>query len=105
MTVPNALNAAIGDHVQVSLAPKRIVQASLIAYAVPLALLLVGVWAGSLYSDFAALIGGMIGCGAGYLILRRIEKHGGARTKFQPQMTRLLYQEEPGEAQEQQEQL
>ncbi len=94
LTVANTLGAAVGDRVEVSLAPKRIVQASLLAYAIPLALLLLGVWLGSLYSDTAALICGLIGCAGGYLALRLIEKRGGMRREFLPEMTAVLSPEE-----------
>lgn len=90
LTVENTLGAAIGERVTVSLAPKRIVQASLLAYAIPLALLVAGVWLGSLRSDVAALVCGLIGCAAGYLVLRLMESRGGIRGKFQPRMTEIL---------------
>ena len=90
MTVPTGLNASVGDLVEVSLAPKRIVQASLLAYAIPLALLLSGVGLGSLRSDLTALLGGVAGCAAGYFVLRILERRGKMRARFQPQMTAVL---------------
>ena len=101
LSVTNTLGAAVGDRVEVSLAPKRIVQASLLAYAIPLALLLLGVWLGSLHSDTAALACGLIGCAGGYLALRLLEKRGGMRREFLPEMTAILNPEEalrPGES-------
>ena len=90
MTVPNALDAEVGDLVDVSLPPHRVVQASLLAYVVPLVALLVGVWLGSLVSDLFALLFGVLGCGVAYLILRMLEKKRKLHAAFQPRMTRIL---------------
>mgnify|MGYP003591960936 CR=1 FL=1 len=46
ISLPNTLGAKEGDRVAVDLSPKRVVQASLIAYAVPLVLLIAGVLTG-----------------------------------------------------------
>ena len=42
ISLPNTLGAKEGDRVMVDLSPKRVVQASLLAYAVPLVLLIAG---------------------------------------------------------------
>ncbi|MEN6340473.1 MAG: SoxR reducing system RseC family protein [Clostridiaceae bacterium] len=85
----NPVGARVGDHVSVSLAPKRIVQASLLAYALPLGLLLIGVWVGSRISELYALLFGVAACGIGYLILRLVEKKGKKET-FRPRITAVL---------------
>ena len=51
VSLPNTLGAKEGDRVVVDLSPKRVVQASLLAYAVPLLLLIAGVLIGSQYTD------------------------------------------------------
>jgi len=90
ISLPNTLDAKIGDRVAVDLSPKRVVQASLLAYAVPLVLLIAGVLVGSKISDWAGLALGIAACGIGYLILRIVEKKSAKKRSFQPRMTRIL---------------
>lgn len=90
ISLPNTLDAKVGDRVAVDLSPKRVVQASLLAYAVPLVLLIAGVLVGSKISDWAGLVLGIAACGIGYLILRIVEKKSAKKRSFQPRMTRIL---------------
>jgi sigma-E factor negative regulatory protein RseC len=90
ISLPNTLGAKEGDRVAVDLSPKRVVQASLIAYAVPLVLLIAGVFIGSRYADWAGLALGIVACGISYLILRIVEKKSAKNKSFQPRMTRIL---------------
>lgn len=90
VSLPNTLGAKEGDRVVVDLSPKRVVQASLLAYAVPLVLLIAGVLIGSRYADWAGLMLGVGACGIGYLILRIVEKKSKKKNSFQPRMTRVL---------------
>ena len=90
ISLPNTLGAKEGDRVMVDLSPKRVVQASLLAYAVPLVLLIAGVLIGSRYADWAGLVLGVGACGIGYLILRIVEKKSKKKNSFQPRMTRVL---------------
>lgn len=90
ISLPNTLGAKEGDRVMVDLSPKRVVQASLLAYAVPLVLLIAGVLVGSRIADWAGLVLGVAACGLGYLILRIVEKKSAKKKSFQPTMTRIL---------------
>ena len=90
ISLPNTLGAKEGDRVAVDLSPKRVVQASLLAYAVPLLLLIAGVLIGSRIADWAGLALGVAACGIGYLILRIVEKKSAKKKSFQPRMTRIL---------------
>ena len=90
ISLPNTLGAKEGDRVVVDLSPKRVVQASLIAYAVPLVLLIAGVLIGSRIADWAGLALGIVACGISYLILRIVEKKSAKSKSFQPCMTRIL---------------
>jgi len=90
ITLPNTLGAKEGDRVAVDLSPKKVVQASLLAYALPLALLIAGVLVGSKIADWAGLALGVAACGCGYLILRIIEKFSAKKHSFQPRMERIL---------------
>lgn len=94
LIVNNTLGAAVDDRVAVSLPPRRIVQASLLAYVIPLCALLAGVWLGSLHSDLFAMLFGVAGCLIAYLLLRIIEKRRNLRAAFQPQMTQILLPDE-----------
>ena len=90
ISLPNTLGAKEGDRVAVDLSPKRVVQASLIAYAVPLVLLIAGVIIGSRFADWMGLALGLVACGISYLILRFVEKKSAKSKSFQPCMTRIL---------------
>ena len=90
ISLPNTLGAKEGDRVAVDLSPKRVVQASLIAYAVPLVLLIAGVIIGSRFADWMGLTLGLVACGISYLILRFVEKKSAKSKSFQPRMTRIL---------------
>ena len=90
ISLPNTLGAKEGDRVAVDLSPNRVVQASLLAYALPLALLIAGVFIGSRYADWAGLVLGVGACGLSYLILRLVEKKSAKSKSFQPHMTRIL---------------
>ena len=85
----NPAGAKVGDRVSVSLEPKRVVQASLLGYALPLVLLLLGVWGGSQISEVYALLFGVVACGIGYLVLRFVEKAGKKET-FRPSIVAVL---------------
>ena len=90
ISLPNTLGAKEGDRVAVDLSPKRVVQASLIAYAVPLVLLIAGVIIGSRFADWMGLALGLVACGISFLILRFVEKKSAKSKSFQPRMTRIL---------------
>ena len=90
MRLKNNLDAAVGDRVQVSIEGKRIVQAGVLAYVIPLALLIAGVALGSLISDWAGLALGIGGCVIAFFILRYMERKQLFRGKFEPRMTALV---------------
>lgn len=90
MRVPNTLHGSVGDRVRVNMESKRVTQASLLAYGIPLCLLLLGVWLGSFISEWAGLAFGVLGCLGAFLILRTLEKKKRFQGKFQPHMTELL---------------
>ncbi len=88
--IQNTLGAKVGDYVEVYIPPKRIVQASMLAYVVPLLMLLLGVWVGSRISDIMALILGLFGCGIAYLVLRLLEQRRKLAEPFRPHMVDIL---------------
>lgn len=95
--VANTLNAKVGDLVEVRLAGNRILQASALAYVVPLLLLLVGVWLGSRISDLFALLLGVGGCAVAFLVLRWLERKRRLTARFAPRMCAILRDEADGE--------
>ena len=90
LELSNPVGAKVGDYVRVSLSPKRVVQASLLAYAVPLALLIAGVWAGSTVSDWFGLALGVAACGVSYVILRFVEKRSRDKNRFKPRIEAII---------------
>ncbi len=96
LAVENTLHASVGDRVTVELSARRVVQASLLAYLVPLIALLAGVWAGSQFSDLWAMIAGAAACGASFLLLRLLEKKRRLREAFAPRMTSLTIADTEG---------
>ena len=96
--VPNTLGARVGERVEVSMAGRRVLEASVLAYVIPLGFLLLGIWLGSCISDVCALLFGVAGCGIAFFVLRRLEKRKGFKQKFKPRMTAILQNETAEEA-------
>ena len=90
IALENSLGAKVGDRVVVDLLPKRVVQASLLAYAVPLAFLIAGVFLGGLVSDWFGLVLGVAACGVAYGVLRLVDRRNRTKHRFQPCMERIL---------------
>lgn len=90
MTLNNTLGVAVGDRVSVQLSGAQVAGASLIAYGIPLLLLLAGILLGSLVSDFAALAGGIGGCVVSALLLRLLDRRLRRRKTLQPVMRAIL---------------
>ncbi len=90
MTLPNTLGAKIGDTVSVELGGRQVAGASMIAYLIPLALLLLGVWAGSRFSEIAAVCCGLGGWALSFVVLRVIDRRLKRRNSFQPVMREIL---------------
>jgi sigma-E factor negative regulatory protein RseC len=90
VSLPNTLGAKVGDRISVDLSPKRVVQASLLAYAVPLALLIGGVLLGSRISDWLGLALGVGACAVSFLILRLVDRRIRKKQSFQPRMEYIL---------------
>lgn len=93
MSLPNTLDAAVGDNVSVQLQGKQMAGASLIAYGIPLLLLLLGIWLGSSHSDLAAVLCGLGGCAISFIVLRLIDRRLKRRNALQPKMCAILPRE------------
>ena len=90
--------AQVGDKALVSLPDSTITQASLIAYGIPLAGLLLGMLVGdALWPErsIGALIGALIGLGLPLVILMATERSRRNNPKWSPQLIRIIPWNEP----------
>lgn len=95
----NLVDANVGDDIYVELEPKKILFASLVAYGLPLLLMILGYLFGSLlgaqfYGPQAREAGGVFFgfvCVAGsYLIIKRIDNRISGVVEFQPVITKVI---------------
>ncbi|MEG1559252.1 MAG: SoxR reducing system RseC family protein [Clostridia bacterium] len=82
----NTLDAHVGDFVNISLHEKSIVKAGLIMYGIPLVMLILGAYLGSLIGDLYAAAFGAIFAFSSYFILRLFEKRFKKMDEFNPKM-------------------
>jgi sigma-E factor negative regulatory protein RseC len=74
--VTNHLNARVGDQVTVAIAESALISASLLVYALPLALLILGAVTGQQWlpqQDAGAIAGAIAGLAAGFGLVRIIQ--------------------------------
>ena len=88
--VDNTLKANVGDMVEISLHSKSLIQATLIAYGIPLVLLLAGVIVGSMWSDAIGAIAGIVLALVSFVILRLLEPRFSKVTTFKPRMIDIV---------------
>lgn len=88
--VENTLKAKVGDMVEISLHSKSLIQATLIAYGIPLVLLLVGVIVGSMWSDAVGAIAGIALALVSFAILRLLEPRFSRVKTFKPRMIDIV---------------
>ena len=82
---------------RVELPGRVIAGASLVAYLIPLAALLLGVLVGSLFSELAAIVAGLCCCAAAYLLLRVLDRRFARMQALQPRMISITTNEEDEE--------
>lgn len=88
--VDNHLQARVGDTVTLSIAESALVNASLLVYALPLVLMVLGTvlaHEGSGGSEGFAMLGAASGLGLGFALARSAQRSAGRRIR--PQMTRV----------------
>lgn len=90
------LGAKEGDKVKVSLKASSMLMASALCYAVPLGLLLVGTFVGSLFGDVYAIVLGLGLCTISFLILRLLEKRFKRSQRFVPRIIEIEEENENG---------
>ena len=86
VTLPG--NAPVGSRIEVDMPEKQVLKASAVAYLIPLALLLAGLFAGmKLFGrETWAALTGVICMGASWFILRMIDRRMRKRTAWQPRI-------------------
>lgn len=86
--------ASVGDQAVVEMPAADVAKASAIAYLLPLAMLLCGMFAGALLfpaaRDAAAAIGAVIGLALSLIVLKTTEKKRSGDPKWQPQLVRVI---------------
>lgn len=89
--VSNRLNAQVGDEVMLAIDEAALLRASLLVYAVPLLLLVVGAVVGHQVSggqDVAAMFGAVAGLGVGLVLARRAQRTSAER--YEPCMVEIV---------------
>lgn len=89
--VGNNLGARVGDQVTVAVSESALLSASLLVYALPLLLLVLGAMAGQQWysgGDAGAIAGSAVGLAAGFAIARFVQARSSER--YQPTLIRIL---------------
>ncbi|MEP1214584.1 MAG: SoxR reducing system RseC family protein [Marinobacter sp.] len=88
--VSNSLNAGIGDEVTVAIEESALLGASLLVYALPLVLMVVGAVSGHQLSggqDAAAMVGAAVAMAAGFVVARRVGSSPGRN--YEPRLVNV----------------
>ncbi|MBZ2167306.1 MULTISPECIES: SoxR reducing system RseC family protein [Marinobacter] len=88
--VTNSVNAVVGDEVTLGIDERALLGASMLAYAIPLVLLVVASVAGHSLSggeDLWAIVGAVLGLGAGFFIGRGLHARSG--DAYEPRLLRV----------------
>ncbi|MFO7994676.1 MAG: SoxR reducing system RseC family protein [Marinobacter sp.] len=87
--VTNTLGARVGDEVTVAIEESALLSASLLVYALPLVLMVLGAVTGHQLSegqDAAAMLGAALGMGAGFIVARRVGSN--PNRDYEPRLVR-----------------
>ena len=102
--VLNDLEAKVGDHVEVSLPKSSLLTLSLLVYLFPVAALVCGAYAGSLWAagiqidgTLSAILGGALAMGFAFYILKYFDRTAVWKEKYFPRMTRIVVSGVPPE--------
>lgn len=101
ITVPNTLNAEIGDMVEVTMGNRYVLTAAIIVYVIPLITVAIGVIIGSFYSTMLQTILVFVGLIVGFTIAILID-HKVIRKKkgFVPTLEKIVNKAGDGESEE-----
>jgi len=86
VTIPGSV--PLGRWVDVEMPDAQVLKASALAYVIPMALLLAGIWIGSLIFESEAMWGlcGIVLMACAWFILRRIDRRMKKQPRWQPQI-------------------
>ena len=106
VTLPNTLNAQVGDFVEVQMSERIVLTAAFLVYFVPLVLASIGLGLGFIYNVWLALglaLGGVV---IGFVITYLLDKFVVRKNeKYTPVMTRLMTEQEVIAAKEEEKRL
>lgn len=84
-------NANIGDSVVVNMPTETVLKASALAYLLPLAGLIVGLFIGNtINGDVTALIGGLLGLSIALLAIKLADRYIKHQKQWHPQLIRII---------------
>ncbi len=97
LKLENRLSVSVGDQVLVAIEDGLLVRGSVVAYAFPLALMIIGALIGeslqphvmSAEGEGASILGGLVGLGLAVMGLRRYSRHMSADPRYQAHMVEL----------------
>lgn len=91
ITIPNVLDAEIGDTVEVTMGSRYVLTAAVIVYVIPLILVAAAVFIGEIWSDTVAIILTFVALAVGFAIAILLDKYVIRKKKgFVPEMTKLV---------------
>lgn len=91
VVIENKLGAKLGDTVLVTMGDRYVLTAALVVYVIPLILVTIGIFVGSLVSEALSLILVLVGLIVGFTIAAILDKKVFRKKKgFVPEMTKIL---------------
>ncbi|WP_303864601.1 SoxR reducing system RseC family protein [Alkalibaculum bacchi] len=99
-TVLNTVNAKVGDKVEVEMAFKNVLMASIIAYGIPLLFFIIGVMLSSLFigeveNPIISFISGLVLMAVAFIIIKILDKKGTFSFTYEPQITNIITKTNP----------
>ncbi|RLC29833.1 MAG: hypothetical protein DRH37_06715 [Deltaproteobacteria bacterium] len=95
--VTNDLGAKIGDRVEISIPESSLLTLSFLVYFLPSVALIAGAFLGAGWGRFfnlepasASIIGGAMGVGVVFCLLKWLDRGSSLKQKYYPRMTRIL---------------
>ena len=95
VTIPGS--APVGSRIDVDMPEKQVLKASLLAYVIPLAMLLAGLAAGSaiLHSEVWAAVCGVVCMGLSWFVLRLLDRRVKQNAAWRPTIVAVHEEKEP----------
>lgn len=99
-TVLNTVNARVGDRVEVEMAFKNVLMASIIAYGIPLLLFIIGAVLSSLFTGetenpVISFISGLVLMAVAFIIIKILDKKDAFAFTYEPQITNIITKTNP----------